>query len=170
VILFASCSRNTNDNFIEVIIDNNLETSIFFKDLNLTAVTSGENEKRYYLSTPLFVDTSSIRMHGPFEIDNEIIGNSRGIIKSRKFTINNDKFSHTIGQDGKVTENIIANFYSERNIIFLFYFLTKSSTVETYDEYKRAIKDNGFIAEGHMNEGSIIFMINEKKKVGTNEK
>jgi hypothetical protein len=144
-----------------------LDVSIFFEEVRLTVVTCEENEKRYFLSTPLFIDMNSIRVNGPFNINNEIIGNSQGLINTRKFIINNEKYDYTIEKNGKTVKNIKGNFYPYTNIIFPLYFLTESRIIITYDEYKRTIRNCGFIAKGYMNDGAIIFVINEKNKVSS---
>jgi hypothetical protein len=170
VILFANCSRGLNEDFIEVIIDNRLDESLFFGDINLHVVSCEENEKMYFLSTPIFADERSIRINGPFNIDNEVIANTRCSIKIRKFFVSGEKYNYLIGQDGELTRNTIDNYYSDSNITFPIYFLSRSKMAKTYDEYKTIIKDNGFIAKGYMNEENIIFIINEKIKVASTNK
>jgi hypothetical protein len=162
VLSFSNCSRNADKELIEVFIDNRLDESIFIENIRLTATRCQENEKQYFLSTPIFFDQDSIRMNGPFSITGEISAKTTKSIKIRKFAITNEKYEYEIGEKGKTINNVKENFYDNSNITFPLFYLLESHIISDYDEYEKTIKENGFIVKGYMSKTSIVFRVYEK--------
>jgi hypothetical protein len=172
IILISNCSKYNFD-FLEVVIYNELDESVFVEKVRATVTCYEENEKQYYLSTPVFLDINSIRLNGPFTFNIEIPAKSKVSIRTKKFNINNEKHDYRIVKEGEkitnIEEHVIEKYYLDSDITFILYYLPKYINLRKYEDYKNNLIESGFISKGYKSYNNIIFIINNKIRIDSSE-